>query len=341
MEIKEFEVGSYYSNYNIYKSLAIQNVGGIRPKIENGLTRLIVLTTSTDEANISFARNPYADRIEGGLLVYTAAGLAGDQSLAGVNKRIIEQYQRPFPIYGFVNEGSEKGRQFLGLLELIRHYRETQIDGQRNLRQVWIFEFRIHQSPTRIPIALASTISESIILEARRASEDEERGEVTISESDEKLSPDSPGGRVDYKKLETVRSRLLQIEPYVFEVLIKDTIERNGFYNVAVTRRSGDGGIDINGFLDPTHLFVRDLFVQFQAKRWKHSVGRREVAQLRGSLEAAFGVLITTSHFTAQAIAESKEQGQKPVILVDGIGFSEIIHTLDIPLDSYISTEKS
>lgn len=42
MLIHEFVVGEYYSNYDIYKSLAIQNVGGIRPKVENGVTKFIV-----------------------------------------------------------------------------------------------------------------------------------------------------------------------------------------------------------------------------------------------------------------------------------------------------------
>lgn len=340
-EITELVVGTYYSNYNIYKSLSIQNVGGIRPKIENGITRFIVLTTSTDDVNISFARNPYADRIEGSLLVYTAAGLAGDQSLSGVNKRIIEQYLRPFPIFGFINEGSQKGRRFLGLLELIRHYRETQIDGQHKLRQAWIFEFRIHQAPASISIALAEAISEKVIIESREVSADEERGEIVLTETEETLSKTLEDGKIEYSALEAVRTQLLTLDPFVFEGMIKDTIERNGFHNVSVTKRSGDGGIDVNGYLDPTHYFLRDLLVQFQAKRWKHSVGRKEVAQLRGSLEAPLGVIITTSHFTSQAIVESKELGQKPIVLIDGIGFSEIVHRLEVPLNHYLPAEEN
>lgn len=143
MPITEFVIDQYYDNHDIYRSLAIQNLGGVRPKISNGKLQFIVVTTSSSDANISFARNPYADRIEGDLLIYTAAGLMGNQSLSGVNKRIVEQYDRPLPIFGFSNEGSHKGRRFLGLLELLRHYQETQIDGNRNLRKAWIFEFKI------------------------------------------------------------------------------------------------------------------------------------------------------------------------------------------------------
>jgi len=337
MQITEFVVGQYYNNQDIYRSLGIQNVGGIRPKIVDGILQFIVITTSAESANISFARNPYADRIEGDLLVYTAAGLAGDQSLSGVNKRITEQYQRPFPIFGFINEGSHKGRKYLGLLELLRHYRETQLDGTRNFRQVWIFEFRIHGNIIAAPLEFASQMSEAIIRESKESLKNEERGEVKLVESEEALTPTTEKGRRDPVLLEDLRSKLLVVTPYLFEELLKDAIERNGFCKVSVTKRSGDGGIDVNAYLDPTHYFAQDLLVQFQAKRWKHSVGRREVAELRGSLESAFGVIVTTSHFTKQAIQESKESGHKPVMLVDGTRFAEIITTLQLPFERYLS----
>ena len=35
--------------------------------------------------------NPYHDRLESGILTYTAAGKIGEQTLAGINNRIIEQ----------------------------------------------------------------------------------------------------------------------------------------------------------------------------------------------------------------------------------------------------------
>ena len=133
-----------------------------------------------------------------------------------------------------------------------------------------------------------------------------------------------------------MRSKLLTVDPYSFETLIKDTIEKNGFYNVSVTKRSGDAGIDVNGYLDASHYFVHDILVQFQAKRWKHSVGRKEVAEFRGSLKSALGVVVTTSHFTAQARQESQEHGQRPIVLVDGINMSEIITRLGMPLEKYL-----
>ena len=337
MQIIEFVVDQYYNNHDLYKSMVIQNVGGVRPKIVDGVLQFIVITTSTQEADISFSRNPYADRIEGDLLVYTAAGLSGDQSLTGVNKRIVEQYERPFPIFGFVNEGPKKGRRFLGLLELVRHYQETQIDGKRNLRKVWIFEFRVHRDFRLTPLELAAQMSESLIRESRERRSDEEYGEVKLVDTGKTLG-ESKAKAPDYAALEDVRSKLLTANPYSFETLIKDAVERNGFYNVSVTKRSGDGGIDVNGYIDSSHYFIQDILVQFQAKRWKHSVGRKEVAEFRGSLRSPFGVIVTTSHFTSQAQQESQSNGQKPIVLIDGVRFSEILIELQVSIEKYIPT---
>ena len=337
MPITEFVIDQYYDNHDIYKSLTIQNVGGVRPKIVSGVLQFIVVTTSTDEANISFARNPYADRIEGDLLIYTAAGLMGNQSLSGVNKRIVEQYDRPLPILGFSNEGSNKGRRFLGLLELLRHYQETQVDGSRNLRKAWIFEFKIHRSFKLVPIALAQQLSEAVITESRQKIRSEERGEVKLADTEELYVAEQSTPTFNLATLEETRSQLLTINPYLFEELIKDAVERNGFYNVTLTRRGGDGGIDLNSYLDASHYFMKNLLVQFQAKRWKHSVGRKEIAEFRGSLKSAMGVFVTTSHFTSQAQLESQETGHKPIVLIDGIRFSEIVLRLSVPLEKYIT----
>jgi len=68
--------------------------------------------------------NPYHDRLEAGVLTYTAAGKTGQQTLAGVNNRLIEQATFNFPIHGFVLVASRRDRtvgpkrwKYLGLLD--------------------------------------------------------------------------------------------------------------------------------------------------------------------------------------------------------------------------------
>jgi len=66
--------------------------------------------------------------------------------------------------------------------------------------------------------------------------------------------------------------------------------------------------------------------VQVQAKRWLHSVGRKEVAELRGSLQPfAKGAVVTTSHFSRAAINEATDEGKSPIALVDGFRLSKVV----------------
>jgi site-specific DNA-cytosine methylase len=62
---------------------------------------------------------------------------------------------------------------------------------------------------------------------------------------------------------------------------------------------------------------------------------RREVAELRGSLQPhAAGCIVTTSHFSRAAVAESAETGKVPITLVDGYELARIAQSvkLDISL---------
>jgi hypothetical protein len=128
----QFKVGERYTAEEIRRHLEVGNAGGIRVSLKNRLVRRVVLLTVVPSAKVQH-ENPYHDRIEGDVLVYSAGGLQGDQSLGGVNKRLSEQRQTPFPIYGFrLNESRRKAEarrwEFLGLLQFLRAYPDTQID---------------------------------------------------------------------------------------------------------------------------------------------------------------------------------------------------------------------
>ena len=72
------------------------------------------------------------------------------------------------------------------------------------------------------------------------------------------------------------------------------------------------------------------MLVQIQAKRWLHTVGRREVAELRGSLDQyARGTVVTTSHFSKAATIEATTAGKNPIVLIDGIRLASIIKSLE------------
>src|SRR4051794_18574853 len=103
LPVRQFEIGALYSHEQIYRSLQVGNAGGIRPAVNSdGTLRRLVIFTASTSAKIE-RENPYADRLEGDVLVYTAAGREGEQSLSGINSRIPSQLDARFPIYCFQN----------------------------------------------------------------------------------------------------------------------------------------------------------------------------------------------------------------------------------------------
>ena len=327
--LDRFVVGELYSNTEIYKSFNVANAGGLRFRMAEDNITGAVLMTSVPSARKA-RENPYHDRIENGILTYTAAGREGDQTLAGMNKRLPTQLNLDFPIHGFLivanrndkTVGAKRWR-YLGLLEYIRHFPDTQIDTKGALRKVWVFEFRIHNTPTQVPVKFGTRLMSEILRDSRRQNpnNDDER---VISTPDNKLT----SAELDPVRVEVVRSRLLNVAPERFEHLLKNLLSVTGFARIQVTKYSQDGGIDINAYIGERMWALGDWLVQIQAKRWIHTVGRKEVAELRGSLQPfARGTIVTTSHFSKAAINEARERGKNPIHLVDGFELSSAIIT--------------
>jgi restriction system protein len=116
---------------------------------------------------------------------------------------------------------------------------------------------------------------------------------------------------------EQLLQRLLQVPPPAFERLSKRLLREAGFINVAVLGQSGDGGIDGTGVY---RISLVSFPVFFQCKRWKGSVGPKEVRDFRGAMSGRGekGLLITTASFSKEARIEATRDGAPPVDLVDG-----------------------
>jgi len=332
--VTEFRVDEFYTNDQIRFSLELENLGGIRPSVSSQrVLRHLAIMTAAEESGKLLSDNPYQDRIEGDILLYTAQGREGDQQLTGRNKRLIEQYSVPVPFYGFINVGRQTYR-FLGLLELLRHYQELQIDKRKTLRKVWLFEFRIHRQPEVVPIEQASIISANILAEARGNLHlvENEREVVELS-TDETRTEDSS---MPFE-IEELRSRFFQISPYNFEHLIKNLMEHSGFIDVSVTSASADGGIDINGYVDKSNDFFSGTHVQAQVKRWRHAVWSVEINKFRGALSTtAKGIFITTSHYTRASISEANHISKPCITLIDGSRLSLMIIKIGLTIENFI-----
>jgi restriction system protein len=170
-----------------------------------------------------------------------------------------------------------------------------------------------------VPLALDAVVSRETLGKSRSATTGTSDDDAIVNEGDRQKVD-------DVESIERVRSKLLAMEPRRFELFVKELLIHCGFRDVCVTRFSADGGVDVNAKAGVQMWIFENTLIQVQAKRWLHSVGRKEVAELRGSLQPfAKGAVVTTSHFSKAAINEAGEEGKHPITLVDGFRLSKVV----------------
>lgn len=111
---------------------------------------------------------------------------------------------------------------------------------------------------------------------------------------------------------------LYNITPDAFERLSQRILRESGFFQVEVTGKVGDGGIDGKGIVRVSGLL--SFHVIFQCKRYKGSVTPSQIRDFRGAMQgrADKGLFITTGTFTRDAIKEATRDGAPPIDLIDG-----------------------
>jgi restriction system protein len=141
---------------------------------------------------------------------------------------------------------------------------------------------------------------------------------------------DSVDADADYKS--TLLATLQSLSPDGFERICQRLLRESGFQQVAVTGRSGDGGIDGHGILQINPLV--SFKVLFQCKRYQGAVAVSAVRDFRGALQgrADKGIILTTGTFTTDAKRESIRDGATPIELVDGDKIVEMFEELNLGL---------
>jgi restriction system protein len=121
----------------------------------------------------------------------------------------------------------------------------------------------------------------------------------------------------EYAWKDELLDTLLAMSPKGFEKLALRVLREAGVQGLVLTGGSGDEGIDGRGVY---RMELLSFPVYFQCKRWKGSVGPKEVRDFRGAMagRGEKGLLITTASFTSAATAEARRDGAPPVDLVDG-----------------------
>ncbi len=111
---------------------------------------------------------------------------------------------------------------------------------------------------------------------------------------------------------------LQAMEPSAFERLVQRLLREAGFFQVEVTGRSGDGGIDGKGIMRLGGML--SFHVIFQCKRYQGSVTPSQIRDFRGAMvgRADKGLFITTGNFTKEATREATRDGAPAIDLIDG-----------------------
>lgn len=155
----------------------------------------------------------------------------------------------------------------------------------------------------------------------KEESPDEENPQEVLEEALDKLN----------ENLETeILNILSNIEPALFESIIGQLLEKMRYGNPEVIGRSGDGGIDGTCSLDALGL----VKLHFQAKRWKNQVGAKEIRDFIGGIQTSrgeYGIFVTTSEFTKDAIETAKKSGK--VKLVDGHEMAKLMIKYGLGVD--------
>ncbi|MCL7997029.1 restriction endonuclease [Brucella sp. 21LCYQ03] len=122
---------------------------------------------------------------------------------------------------------------------------------------------------------------------------------------------------------------LLNIAPDAFERLSQRLLREAGFVKVEVRGKTGDGGIDGVGVL---RVNLVSFQVYFQCKRWKGSVGAKDIRDFRGALQgrADKGLFITTGNFTSQASDEATRDGAIAIDLIDGERLCDLLKQYEL-----------
>ena len=131
------------------------------------------------------------------------------------------------------------------------------------------------------------------------------------------VKPDNDGPEEDEDWKSSLLAVMGTMSPDAFERLSQRLLREAGFTRVDVRGKSGDGGIDGVGVL---RVNLVSFQIYFQCKRWKGSVGAKEIREFRGALQggADKGLFITTGHFTSQASDEATRAGAIAIDLIDG-----------------------
>lgn len=143
---------------------------------------------------------------------------------------------------------------------------------------------------------------------------------LTSNEQDESEEIEEPWRR-------QLLDALMKMNPKKFELFCRGLLTKMG---IDVDKEKGvqyvaDGGIDGFGYVRSDDY--RTTRVALQAKRWQGKVSAPEIDKFRGAMDkfnAEFGIFITNSDFTREAVKTSRE-GTRIITLINGDQICDLV----------------
>ena len=166
-------------------------------------------------------------------------------------------------------------------------------------------------------------------LKVGREANEKKKTKDAVDSADEETLIAADAEQTDGSWRDDLLEILKAMDPSAFERLSQRMLRESGFHKVRVLGQSNDGGIDGVGVL---RVNLISFQVYFQCKRWKGSVGSKEIRDFRGALQgrADKGLFITTGTFTSQAYDEATRDGAIAIDLINGNDLCDLLEDLQL-----------
>lgn len=144
----------------------------------------------------------------------------------------------------------------------------------------------------------------------------------------------APGTEKEFDYYNSILTRILELDPQEFEILITHILNAVGFEGSEHKGRVGDGGVDATGELNVANMAKIKLFVQAKRYQLGSRISANVVKALRANIPAGGqGAFITTADYQKAAKEVAVEPGFPRIGLINGEQLVDILaeHWNDIP----------
>ena len=165
-------------------------------------------------------------------------------------------------------------------------------------------------------LTLKELLADKDFLKNRKvAEEDQEVNEINENASPQDLI-DSGFRLVEAEVKLDLLNKLKVADPFYFEKVVLELLNKMGYGETLETPKSGDGGID--GIINQDKLGLDKIYIQ--AKRYTdNKVRETEIRNFIGAMsrDTNKGIFVTTSIFDEKALGKARDATQK-IITIDG-----------------------